>query len=35
MVSIFRDKHNTGKKDKSDGMELTVICVKQDVKTRG
>ena len=35
MVSIFRDKHNTGKKDKSDGMELTVICVEQDVKIRG
>lgn len=35
MVSIFRDKHNIGKKDESDGMELIVICVKQDVKTRG
>lgn len=35
MVSIFRDKHNIGKKDKSDGTELTVKCVKQDVKTRG
>lgn len=34
MISIFRDKYNIGKKDKCDGMELTVICVKQDVKTR-